>query len=367
MDVLVLRLMLDISFFLSVFMPLIAGGKMLIKWGLLAVLGMWIVWLSINWKKKDMAGIVQDTVFSEIKILAVIQVYEIVIQGFAKWQEQCAPFVFFFAVVAILLLRVGRLETGNQQKGRFWGANSVEFLAVIGAAVFLSSEVVKKFAWSMLGGFYMKCVLPILLFFLQIFQWILMLLAPILSAIFSGVEFADYEVEVDNRTAQDFLQITGNEPLAETPLWAKALGMAVIAIVLAIFFYFLYKKLSGEGSGRDRTIKGEVKKSTLAAAERGAVKKPSLFDEKNVRYYYRKFLVLCKKHGLEPETAQVTSEMMQQIAVSNWGEEESMGELTNLYREVRYGGRKDEEPERKNAKSLYKVMKGAAEARKEGK
>lgn len=365
MDVLVLRLMLDGSFFLSIFMPLIVGENMIIKTGLLGILAAWLIWILVIWRKKDLAGIVHDTVVSEVKILAVIQVYEVVIQGFTKWQATCGPSVFTFAVVAILLLRVGRLETGNQQKGRFWGANSVEFLAVIGVALVLSSEMVKKFAWGLLGGFYMKLVLPILMFFLQIMQWILMFLEPLIAALFSGVEFADHEVKVDNRTGQNFLELTGNEALAETPLWVKMVGYAIVAAALAIFFYFLYKKLSGSGSGRDRTIKGEVKKSTLGASEKKTAKKPSIFDEKNVRYYYRKFLSLCKKYGMEPEKDIATSELMMRIAVANLGEEESLEEFTNLYREVRYGGRKDEEPERKNAKALYKKIKDTAESKKD--
>ena len=68
---------------------------------------------------------------------------------------------------------------------------------------------------------------------------------------------------------------------------------------------------------------------------------------------------------MEPEKDIVTSELMMRIAVANLGEEESLKEFTNLYREVRYGGRKDEEPERKNAKALYKKIKDTAESKKD--
>ena len=364
MDVMLLRLLLDASFFMAIFNPLISGSNQVIRWGLTAVLAVWLVWIVMNWKKKDLEGRIQDIALTEAKVLAVVQVYEIVLQGFADWQKICAPYVAVFIVVAILFLRAGRLVGGSQEKRKFWSANGVELFLIIGAAFFLSSEAVKGLAWKLLGKFYMTLVLPVLMVFLNVLQAVFMLLEPLIAALFSNVEFAEYEVEVDNRTGQDFLQLTGNEALAETPLWAKIAGIVIVAAIFAVIFYFLYKKLSVAGSGRSRKIQGEVKKSTIAAGERRVSKKPSFFEEKNVRYYYRKFLVLCRKHGLEPESEMVTTEMMRTIAVENWGEEESVDEFTNLYRDVRYGGQKDEESERKTAKALYKKVKGSAESKK---
>lgn len=364
MDVLVLRLLLDASFFMAIFNPLISGSNQMIRWGLSTVLAVWMVWIVVNWKKKDLEGRIQDIALTEMKALAVIQVYEVVLQGFAKWQTTCGPYVAVFVIVAILFLRAGRLVGGSQEKRKFWSANGVELFLIVGAALICSSEVVKSLVWKLLGKFYMTLILPILMVFLNALQAVFMLLEPLIAALFSNVEFAEYEVEVDNRTGQDFLQLTGNEALAETPLWAKVAGVVIVIAIFAVIFYFLYKKLSVAGSGRDRKIQGEVKKSTIAAGERKTVKKPSIFDEKNVRYYYRKFLALCRKHGLQPESEMVTTEMMRTIAVESWGEEESVDEFTNLYRDVRYGGQKDEEPERKMAKSLYKKMKDNAERKK---
>ncbi len=364
MDVLILRLLLDASFFMAIFNPLISGDNPAIRWGLTAVLAAWLVWIVMNWKKKDLEGRIQDIALTEAKALAVIQIYEVVLQGFADWQKTCAPYVAIFVVAAILFLRAGRLVGGSQEKRKFWSSNGVELFLIVGSAMILSSEAVKGFAWKMLGDFYMTLVLPVLMVFLNLLQAVFMLLEPFIAALFSNVEFAEYEVEVDNRTGQDFLQLTGNETLAETPLWAKAAGIVIVALIFAVIFYFLYQKLSVSGSGRDRKIQGEVKKSTIAAGERKMVKKPSFFDEKNVRYYYRKFLVLCRKHGLEPESEMVTTEMMRTIAVESWGDEESVDEFTNLYRDVRYGGQTDEEPERKTAKALYKKMKSTAESKK---
>ena len=360
----ILRLVLDASFFMAVFNPLISGDNRVIRWGLIIVLAVWMGWIVMNWKKKDLEGRVQDIALTEAKAMAVIQVYEMVLLGFAGWQKVCAPYVALFIVAAILFLRAGRLVGGSQEKRKFWGANGVELFLIVGAALILSSEAVKNLAWKLLGDFYMTLILPVLMVFLNVMQAVFMLLEPFIAALFSDVEFAEHQVEVDTRTGQDFLQLTGNEALAETPLWAKIAGVMIVVLIFAVIFYFLYKKLSVSGSGRDRKIQGEVKKSTIAASDRKTVKMPSIFDEKNVRYYYRKFLTLCRKHGLEPESEMVTTEMMRTIAVESWGDEESVDEFTNLYRDVRYGDRKDEEPERKTAKALFKTLKGLAESKK---
>lgn len=364
MDVLILRLVLDTSFFMAIFNPLISNGNPCMHYGLLAVLGGWLVWIVVNWKKKDLEGRVQDTTISQVRIMAVVQVYELIIYGFETWQKMCGPYVAVFVVTAILFLRVGRLIGGSQEKKKFWGFNAVELLLLLGTAAVFSSKVVKGLAWALLGNFYKMLVLPVLLLLLSIFQAILMFLAPIFSALFSGVEMPEFQVEVDNRTGQDFLQLTGNESLAEAPAWVKVAGAVVIVLFFAVIFYFLYKKFSVAGSGRDRSLQGQVKKSTIGVNERRITKRPSLFEEKNVRYYYRKFLILCRKHGLEPEYGTVTTEIMRRIAVENWGEEASMEELTSVYRDVRYGGRREAEPERKMAKSVYKTMKSAAERKK---
>lgn len=367
MDVLMLRLILDASFFMAILNPLISDHNPFMRYGLLAVLGAWLVWIVVNWKKRDLEGRVQDIAFTQAKIMGVIQVYELVLHGFDGWQKMCAPYVAVFIVTVILFLRAGRLIGGSQEKKKFWGSNVVELCLILCAAAVFSSEAVKTLAWALLGKFYKTLVLPVLLLFLSLFQAFLMLLAPIFSALFSGAEMPEFQVDVDNRTGQDFLQLTGNEALAETPVWVKAAGAAAIVLIFALVFYFLYKKFAVAGSGRDRSIKGQVKKSAIGVNERRTTKKPSLFEEKNVRYYYRKFLMLCKKHGLEPEFGTVTTEIMQRIAVENWGEEASMEALTAVYRDVRYGGRKDEEPERKTAKALYKTLKSAAESRKKEK
>ena len=361
MDVLLLRLILDSSFFMAIFYPLISGENPVMRWGLPAILAAWLVWIVVNWKKKDLEGRVQDVALTEAKILAVIQIYSLVLLGFAEWQEVCAPYVAAFTVTAVLFLRAGRLVGGSQEKKKFWGANGIEFAVLLTAAAVLSSDAVKAVGWKLLGGFYMKLIFPIFMALIYMVQLTLMVIGPWIAQFFYKVEFVDNGVEVDNRTGQDFLQLTGNEALVEVPAWAKLAGILLVAAGLGALLYFLYKKLSKGGSGKDRSIRGEIKKTGLDAADKTLLKKPSVFDEKTVRYYYRRFLEFCRKKDLWPESGMVTSEMMQTIVSERWDDRESMEAFTNLYRDVRYGGRNDGEPERTTAKTLLKKIKAASE------
>ena len=153
MDVMILRLVLDASFFTAIFNPLISGENQVIRWGLIVVLAAWLIWIVMNWKKKDLEGRIQDIALTEAKAMAVIQVYEVVLLGFTDWQKICAPYVALFIMAAILFLRAGRLVGGSQEKRRFWSANGVELLLIVGSAMMLSSDAVKGFVWKMLGDF----------------------------------------------------------------------------------------------------------------------------------------------------------------------------------------------------------------------
>lgn len=365
MDVMLLRLLMDASFFMAIFNPMICGENQLVRWGLVTVLAVWLTWILVNWKKKDLEGRVHDVAITELKAMAVIQVYELVLQGVTKWQEQCAPYVVMFLIAAILFLRAGRLVGGSQEKKKFWGANGVELLLILGGVVVLSSDFVKSAAWKLVSGVYMSVILPIIMLFLNLLQLVFMCLEPLLALLFSGVEAPGYEMEVNTDSAMDLLDLSDVEMITNAPLWTKILGAAVLVVIFGIIFFFLYKKLSVEGSGNDRTIQGEVKKTALASSDRKNAKRHSIFEEKNVRHYYRRFLELCRKHGLQPEQGIMTTELMRQIAVSNWGEEESVDQLTDLYREVRYGGRNEEEEEKKTAKSIFKKMKTVANEKKQ--
>lgn len=366
MDVLLFRILMDGSFFLAIFSPLILMGIPVIKFGLLAVLASWILWLLINRKSRDLAGGVQDIAFLEMKVLAVIQVFELFILGINGWKEQCAPFLVLFAVSAIVLLRAGRLAGGNSDsgtggRGRFWGVSGLEIAAVIFAALILSSGFVTGTAVGLIGKLYSCIVLPVLLLFLKILAGILWILAPIFSAIFSGVGNQQYEVEVNNATGQMALGLDGTEEVS-TPFMLKVLGIALVLLVLFLFFRFLYRRLSVSGNGGDRRNAGTVTRRSLPASERKMGRRIIFDGEKNVRYYYRKFLALCRKYGLIPEEGAVTTEAVHRMAADCWkGEEETLEELRNLYLEVRYGGRKDGDSDRKRAKELYKEVKERAE------
>lgn len=363
MDVLIMRILMDCSFYLSVFMPLMQKGIPGLKQGLTILLAAWIAYVIRNWTARDFAGGVQDVAFLEGKVLAVIQVFELVILGVNGWQELCVPYVIAFVVTAIMLLRAGRLHMGIQEKGHFWSVNGLEFLALLGTLFVVTSDAAKKLVIGGLGIFYGKLILPVLLLFLKILEKILWFLWPFLTAIFSKVEIDGEYVQIDNSTAQDLLTLDGSEMKA-APGYLKVIGAVFAAAALILFFRFMCRKLSEAGSGKDRGNRGEVRRSTMSAAERKKTSGNFFDGEKNVRYYYRRFLELCRKHGIDPDDGIVTTETMYRMAADCWKEEEVyLKDLRSVYLDVRYGGKKDEEPDRKLAKTLYKRIKDVADKR----
>lgn len=363
MDVLIMRILMDCSFYLSVFMPLMQKGIPGLKWGLTVLLAVWTSYVIRNWRVRDFAGGVQDVVFLEGKVLAVVQIFELVILGPSGWQEFCAPYVIGFVVTAVMLLRAGRLYMGMQGKGRFWRVNGLEFLTLLAVLSAITSDAAKKLVIGGLGVFYGKLILPILMLFLKVLEKILWFMWPFLTAIFSKVEIEGEYVQIDNSTAQDFLALDGSEMKA-APEYLKVIGVILAAAALGLFFWFMYRKLSEAGSGGDWGNRGEVRRSTMAAAERKKTSGKLFEGEKNVRYYYRRFLELCRKHGIDPDDGIVTTETMYRMAADCWKEEEVyLKDLRSVYLDVRYGGKKEEEPDRKLARTLYKKIKNAADQR----
>ncbi len=107
--------------------------------------------------------------------------------------------------------------------------------------------------------------------------------------------------------------------------------------------------------------RGEVKRSYLRAEDKRVSGKGFWGGERNVRYYYRKYLKLCIQGGLDMESHGVTSEQVHERAANLWGMEEELAKLRTIYLKIRYGKRKESGSERAKAREIYKKVKERAE------
>ncbi len=360
MDMLVLKVLTDGSLYLAVFMPFFISAPAWGRVGLLAILASWVVWLFFNWGKKRLEGTVSKAVFLEWKLLAAAMVFEMVFLGMAAWRQQCAPFALCFFAGSILLLRGSRLQESGQKRGMFWGANGRELFVMLLVAAVLSWKPVIQCFWGLLGTLYQTLLLPVIEAFLKVFIRILMWLAKYLAFLFPG---APEKIKMDEEIFLDggMLPDLGAPETGQVPLAVKVLGIGILAFAAFLFFRFLFWRLSESGGRKKMYARGEVRQSYLKAEDRPLSGRGFFGGERNVRYYYRKYLKLCIQGGLDMENHGVTSEQVHERASKVWGMEEDLAKLRTIYLKIRYGKRKESGSEREKVREIYKKVKERAE------
>ncbi len=360
MDMLVLKVLTDGSLYLAVFMPFFISAPAWGRVGLLAIFASWAVWLFFNWEKKGLEGTIPKAVFLEWKLLAAAMLFEVTFLGVTAWRRQCAPFALCFFAGSILLLRGSRLQGSGQKREAFWGANGWELFGMLLAAAVLSWKPVIRCFLGGLGTLYRTFLLPVIEAFLTVFIKILMWIAKYLALLFpGGLEKIkmDGEISLDGGMPPDL----GAAETGQVPLVVKVLGIGILAFAAFLFFRFLFRKLSESGGKKKMYARGEVKRSYLRAEDKRVSGKGFWGGERNVRYYYRKYLKLCIQGGLDMESHGVTSEQVHERAANLWGMEEELAKLRTIYLKIRYGKRKESGSERAKAREIYKKVKERAE------
>lgn len=363
MDGFILKLATDGSCYLAVFMPVIVSVPKAAGAGLGAVLAAWYVWLFFNWKRRNLIEMVRDHFFMEARLLIFIEVFECLFLGLTVWKKQCAPFAVIFLISGILLLRVGRISMGDRKKLRFWSANGAEVFGVVLAAAILAWEPVSSRLLKIPVLFYKTLILPVLTLILNGAVWFLTWLWPHIEDFFPELSVPQQTESFIAAGNPDLLELESLEA-AKTPIFFKVLGILIVLAVLFLFFRYLYRRLSERGTGTGWQNAGEVRRSAAGAA---AKRMPGNFlfsGERNVRYYYRRFLELCMAWGIGTSGNAATSEEIHEQAYGLWGMEKELSELRSLYLEIRYGEKKESREERQRMKALYKAIKEKAEETK---
>ena len=352
----ILKVLTDILFYLAIFMPIIKASPLAIQITLAVVPAAWAVWVKMNWKKRNFMDAMRDHFSLQTRLLAVSIPLELFIFGLESWTKINAPLVVAFAAVGILALKTGRIADGNQGKGIFWFVSGLELAVVLLIVFVVSSDQFVGGILSLLGNGYKMLILPIVLFLLQGMISILELVWPYVMAIFSRHEvkfqadesftITSGELDMDLKQAE---RVAGAEVI-------RAFGILLAIALVALFIWYLYRRFSRVSAEREHRIMGTVSHSSLAPQEIDREKQPLFGGERNVRYYYRKFMELCKKQG-GWKKGSVTTEHVHEAAKEYWSDEESLQYLRQLYLGVRYGGYEDGTEKRRQAKEIYKRLK----------
>ena len=162
------------------------------------------------------------------------------------------------------------------------------------------------------------------------------------------------QVEENTQASLGFSDMSG-----EASGSMQFLGWAIGAIVLLLIFYWLYRHFTAMGRLRQHRPGGTITYSRADKRPPQTKEKESFWEKKTIRYYYRKFLWLCRKKGLTVSDRMTTDQFYLQ-AKAHWSEN-LLAEFHWRYRQVRYGAHQETQEERKRAKELWKELQAQEE------
>ncbi|MCC8047370.1 MAG: hypothetical protein LIP12_18105 [Clostridiales bacterium] len=356
MAIALLKMLTDSAWYLAFMAPILASLPNIARWILLLVPVVWVIYLAVFWKKRDFISDIQDVVLFEAKFLLGIGIAELLFIGPANWQTLCGRPVLLFLVFGIFLLRAGRIAGAAGEKRSFWRTSGISLLTALILAVVLTSETVRSGALWLLRALYNHLIVPIM----EAFFWLVAAFCTILVTLFSMIFSGSFSAE-----NQELLQMEFETPLemeetaaAQTSLPIKAIGTLLLILAAAAVLFFLYRKLAGNAASWKQNAAGSISRSP-DEEHPGSSRRPGFPGRRrNVRYYYRKFLQLCVKNGLNTERP-LTSDDAHKFAVSSAAAQdpETSREFRDLYRRVRYGGEPEDEDTGKRAKELYQSFR----------
>lgn len=308
----------------------------------------WWAWLFRNRKKRDVFGVLKDQFILETKLLLGIGFFELLFLGPVRWQTVCGRFAALFLLGGVLLLRAGRLTEEGAADGSFWRRSGGSVLALTALAAFFAFPPVYQGVLGLLGFFYQRLILPLLMVILELllgaFSWIAGFFPE------AAPMEAEHPVEISDWSLAEWAAETTET--GQAPAILRLLGRLLPVLFLLILLYFLYRKLTDMGNRSGEKIYGTVERSGIPAEKRPSGRILGLFEKRNVRYYYRRFLLLCRKRGIViPDSA--TSRRIEENAQALWPGKE-LFRFHEIYRNVRYGEYPETEREVKEARELYR-------------
>lgn len=353
----ILKAFVDSVWYLAFMTPFLLRAPRAAAIFLISVPCVWAVWIFLNRSRRNFADSSQDTFFFQVKVLLVAVASELLFLGVDRWQKECGFYVLLFFILGILLLRISRLSGEGKARAGFWGVSGVQLVLAVSAAAGLASAVVRNGLVNGLVTCYWTLILPVLEGVLWLLLKGLEALAPLFAGLFPNevrFETNDPSVMVDGELGLEFEEITA----VGFPVFLKAAGGLMACLAAGWLLLLLYRRLTGSWRTAPGEQTGVLQKSQAEEARQRNGSLEGLFQERNVRYYYRKFLKLCRQKGMELEPS-MTSEAIAGIALRYWNED-VLKEFQTVYQKARYGVGLEGDKEKKRARELYRRLKEEA-------
>ncbi|MBR0139974.1 MAG: hypothetical protein IJM17_06780 [Firmicutes bacterium] len=290
-----------------------------------------------------------------LKVLAGLSLMIVLTRGFEAFAAISVPCAIISLCACVMLTRSMRhdIDVYSSPVYQLVNAGTAAVLVIVSAAV--SSKAFRSAVGSAVGSFYLKVIVPILLFFTHIIVYLFYILAQI-AAFFlrllhvEGAEVPDYQT-IYGESAEEILE-TEYDPSAH-PLLRFIATAIVVGFALWVgwkFFRYMQgmltrKRPKDTGERETRTFIGR-KEEKSGRENEGLIEK--------LRAQYRSFLKEYKKKSL-PLEKHMTSENVLNISTAYF-DLETGKELRELYIRARYGGLADRDDVAR-AKELVKALK----------
>lgn len=240
---LAVKLLADTSWYCAILAPAFLAFNRFFRLLFGLALPVWWIWVIKNRRQKDLHGVLKDQFLFEARLLMGIGAFELLFLGPAEWQRRCGIFVALYLLCGVFMLRAGRLEENGAGGKGFLPRSAGTLAGMVLAAAILSSGTVYRGVLGLLGFFYERLVLPVL-----------MVLFQLLMVLLSGIFGLFPEIEPLRQEAQ--MEISGGGPVdwgteyasLQAPEWVKMLGMLIPLIAAGLLLRFLYRRFTDMGN-----------------------------------------------------------------------------------------------------------------------
>ena len=275
-----------------------------------------------------------ETFFLFAKLYLPFLFIQLVMGMLARLEAVSLPYALIFFISAIVLMRMLRHGRETIEQSRFRVMSIVQVIGVVVLSALFGNMVFLGLCGSLLRMVYFDIIAPLLTVVLIAFIFILSPLFYLLGMIPRSTNEA---IELDGQFTAEVLE-DSMERLPSASYNAIKAILIVAAVVLGVYLLILlFRKLSDY---REQTISPPgLRESRYAVPV--AARPPGRVSAAGdpVRDVYRKFLIHCRKIGIE-RLPYRTSADYGRLTESRFDSPEQAGEFRSLYLDVRYGGRK---------------------------
>jgi hypothetical protein len=272
-------------------------------------------------------------------------------------EQKALPWIIIYLFCNILLLNMLRHNASTLKQGSFLRLNLIGVLVCFILCLPQTRLLILGVLAQALAALYHYVISPILVglgYLLSLFIWLVVQIIRTLTP-----------NQADNKTNWDWSSAptvnetytNGTEPM--WPQWLallKPLSIAILLVGLAIFLLSHVLKSTKETAPQQsaeefRTAIEKPASQTGLLNKLLAPKDPRLA----VRYYYRKFLLLCRQRGLTI-TPSSTSSQIRQASLAYF-DPKKIAELHQLYIQARYSLIQPLSSDVTKIKNIYKELK----------